>query len=115
MSYTEQEIARVCHEANRALQRINGDLTISPPWDDAPEWMQESAVNGVVNARRGCTPEESHENWTRERLAAGWEYGPVKDEKRFTHPCLVPYDELPPGERVKDSLFVSIVHALARL
>lgn len=115
MSYTDQQIARVCHEANRALQYINGDLEISPSWNDAPRWMQESAMHGVANARMGCTPEESHENWMAERLAAGWTYGPVKDTQRMEHPCLVPYDELPPGERVKDSLFTSIVHALVRL
>jgi len=44
-----------------------------------------------------------HIRWVNERLAAGWAYAPgPKDLVRRTHPSLVPWDELPEEERVKD-------------
>lgn len=32
MTYTDEDVARVVHEANRALQEIHGDECPSPPW-----------------------------------------------------------------------------------
>jgi RyR domain-containing protein len=39
----------------------------------------------------------------------GWRWGAVKDPQQRTHPNLLPYSELPPAEREKDSLFKAIV------
>lgn len=41
-----------------------------------------------------------HEVWAQNRIDDGWTYGPVRDDIRKQHPCLVPYEELP--EREKD-------------
>ena len=35
-------------------------------------------------------------------LLYNWRLGPKKDGARRTHPCLVPYEELPLAEREKD-------------
>lgn len=107
------EIAQVCHEANRAVQAITGDPSPSPAWDGAPEWQRESAVEGVRQALDGATPEQLHESWCGHKRADGWTYGEVKDAGAKTHPCLVPYAELPAEQRAKDSLFHAIVAALA--
>jgi len=48
------------------------------------------------------TPEENHENWLEMKYDQGWEYGPVKDFDKKTHPDLVPYDDLPEIEKRKD-------------
>lgn len=108
------QIARVVHEANRALQIEQADPTIpvSRAWDDTDEETQRSATQGVQGVIDGNTPEQSHEGWTAFKLAHGWVLGPVKDENLKTHPLLVPYAELPPGQQIKDSLFVAIVHVL---
>lgn len=106
-------IARVCHEANRAVQIITGDPAVSPPWDDAPDWQRTSAINGVESARVGTRPVRMHELWCEEKRAAGWTYGEVKDAAAKTHPCLVPYHELPEEQKAKDRLFVAIVRALS--
>ncbi|MFG1709216.1 RyR domain-containing protein [Nonomuraea sp. M3C6] len=104
-------IARVCHEANRVLQIAAGDPAPSPHWADAPAWQRESAIKGVEAALSGATPQELHESWCEVKRAGGWTYGPVKDEAAKTHPCLVPYGDLPDAERVKDHLFHAIVRA----
>ena len=106
------DIAQVCHEANRALQRINGE-DVGPEWGDAPEWMIASAEDGVTNVLSGAGPRESHENWMKFRAADGWVYGETKNEALKTHPCMVPYDQLPVEQRIKDYLFHAIVEALA--
>ncbi|MCM1152660.1 MAG: RyR domain-containing protein [Muribaculum sp.] len=43
-----------------------------------------------------------HEVWARNRMAEGWTYGPVRDDALKTHPCLVPYEDLPENERDYD-------------
>lgn len=44
----------------------------------------------------------THENWSSQRLAEGWRYGPVRDDARKEHPGLVPYDELSESEKQYD-------------
>jgi hypothetical protein len=42
--------------------------------------------------------ELEHGRWNVERLRDDWRYGPMKDEQKKIHPCLVPWDVLPDGE-----------------
>lgn len=43
-----------------------------------------------------------HDVWAQGRIAEGWTWGEERDDKRKTHPCLVPYEELPDAEREYD-------------
>lgn len=43
-----------------------------------------------------------HEVWAAGRIAAGWKYGPVRDELKKEHPCLIPYEELTEEEKNYD-------------
>jgi hypothetical protein len=43
-----------------------------------------------------------HDRWLQEKLAAGWRYGPQRDDARKLSPSLVPYDQLPESEKDKD-------------
>ncbi len=104
--------ARAAHEANRAYCIAIGD-TSQPSWDEAPDWQKSSASNGVVGALNGNTPEDSHKGWMAEKVANGWTFGPVKDPDKKEHPCMVPYAELPVAQRLKDSIFLSVVRAVA--
>lgn len=108
------EIARVCHEANRALQQIQNDPTIpvSPPWEKLGREMVRSIESGVLGILDGNTPEQSHQSWIDFKLSHGWKWGPVKDEVAKEHPLLVPYEELPEQQKLKDHLFSAIVLAL---
>lgn len=45
-----------------------------------------------------------HENWAAERMAAGWTYGPQRDDANKKHPCLVPYEQLSEEEKDYDRM-----------
>ena len=112
---TNEQIARVCHEANRGYQAAvpSVGIPVAAPWDEFPMDQQHGVIAGVALARGGARPYELHEAWTAQKVADGWVYGDVKDADAKTHPCIVPYAELPPEQRVKDALFVAVVQALS--
>lgn len=114
MTYTPEQIAQVCHEANRALRAVHSDL-IAPGWAMISDDMRESAIAGVQTALDGATPKQLHEAWTERKVDTGWRYGEVADEQAKTHPCLVDYDELPERDQDKDLLFAAIVGALGEV
>lgn len=105
--------ASAAHEANRAYCLALGD-TSQPSWDAAPRWQRDSCIAGVAGVLNGNTPRQSHEGWLAHKTRDGWVYGAVKDPERKTHPCMVPYDELPEAQRQKDEIFVIVVHAVHR-
>jgi hypothetical protein len=111
--FTVEQIASVCHTANTRLQALAGDPSPSVPWDSESEEIRQSAIAGVEAALRGVTPEELHAEWCRNKAAQGWRRGEFKDAQARTHPCLVPYADLPGSERVKDAVFGAIVAAMS--
>lgn len=108
------DIAQVIHAANRELQIIYGDPMPSPDWYDAPEYQRREATASVVEAISdpGRTPEQNHQGWMERLIADGWTYGEHKDAAAKTHPTLLPWDELPVDQQLKDRLFIAIVRAL---
>jgi hypothetical protein len=108
-------IAKVCHEANRAYCEVLGEAG-KPPWDEADQKTRESAIQGVLLMIRGETngPKDQHEAWYQTKINEGWTYAKVRDNEKKTHPCLVPYDELPIQQKVKDHLFRAVVKAVLK-
>lgn len=108
------EIARIAHDVNRAYRCALGE-DAGPTWDEVPEWERASVLAGVMFhlSKPWKGPESSHEAWMAHKLAEGWQYGPAKDVEAKTHPCLVPFAELPVEQQAKDFLFRAIVHALS--
>jgi hypothetical protein len=111
---TDPEVARVCHEANRAYCLSHGD-TSHKPWEETPKEIQDSVISGVRAKRDNpaITPKESHEAWLAYKGREGWVYGEEKNFALLTHPCFRPYEELPLEDRRKDTLFLAIVRALS--
>lgn len=91
----------------------NGDES-QKPWDQAEEWQKDSAIKGVQfrvdNPEAG--EDSQHNAWMEDKFKDGWVYGEVKDAAAKTHPCLVPFNELPEFQQKKDKLFCAIVDAL---
>lgn len=44
----------------------------------------------------------AHDVWAAQRMSEGWTWGPERCDHRRTHPCLVPYEELPESEKEYD-------------
>jgi len=43
-----------------------------------------------------------HEVWAETRIKQGWRYGEQRNDELKTHPCLIPYEELPEEEKEYD-------------
>ena len=43
-----------------------------------------------------------HEVWSKNRIQQGWTYGEQRNDELKTHPCLIPYEELPESEKEYD-------------
>ena len=43
-----------------------------------------------------------HEVWAETRIKQGWKYGEQRNDELKTHPCLVPYEDLPEEEKEYD-------------
>lgn len=46
--------------------------------------------------------ENVHDVWAKSRMDEGWTYGPERNDEKKTHPCLVPYNQLPEIEKDYD-------------
>ena len=43
-----------------------------------------------------------HEVWAKGRIEQGWTYGEERNDEKKTHPCLIPYEQLPEIEKEYD-------------
>ena len=110
---TVQLIAQMCHEANRVYCQTLGEGT-QASWDTAPSWQKESAVVGVAArmAQPDAPASDSHIGWLKQKEADGWVYGETKSADKKTHPCMVPYVNLPPEQQKKDAIFCAVCSAM---
>lgn len=94
MSFTDEEIARVAWEAARALADVLDPDAPVPPWSSVHPDHVADEVRLVKAARHGATPEAVHE------------------QRMQLDPQMLPFDQLPPGDRAKDYLFTGICVAM---
>jgi hypothetical protein len=106
-------IAKVCHQANKAWCETTGDNS-QKDWNEAEEWQRDSAIKGVEYrlANPSAGKDAQHNAWMADKINNGWVYGEVKDAEAKTHPCIVPFEQLPEFQQKKDALFCAIVDAL---
>ena len=106
-------IAIICHEANKAWCEVNGDNS-QKHWAESEQWQRDSAISGVefkIN-NQDAGEDAQHNAWMADKIKDGWVYGEIKDAEKKTHPCIVPFNELPEFQQKKDTLFCAIVNAL---
>jgi hypothetical protein len=110
----QEQIARVCHEVNRAYCLALGDSS-QPTWEDAEQWQIDAAIEQarVTLSDLSAGPETSHNTWMAQKVDDGWTYGPEKLPDIKQHPCIVPFDQLPVEQQAKDYIFRGVVHALS--
>lgn len=106
------DIAKICHETNRAYCQTLGDNT-QVAWEEAPSWQRDSAIKGVEFniSNPDAPPSASHDSWLEVKRAEGWQYAPEKDAEKKLHPCFIPYEALPLEQQRKDALFKAVVAA----
>jgi hypothetical protein len=95
-------IARIRH-----LGWICYQIAAGQPYniDPTPDQL-DSLKQGVKFALEhpNMTAQENHDNWMQMKRSQGWVQGPVKDLEQKTHPDLVPYEQLPKIEQLKDHM-----------
>lgn len=76
--------------------------------DKKKEYIPRPADTSAVNIPAELMPlveemaKNVHEVWSKNRMDEGWTYGPERNDSLRTHPCLVPYEELPEIEKEYD-------------
>lgn len=115
MTATIEAMARTCHEVNRVYCEAIGDPAVH--WIEAPDDQVASTCDGVryVLEHPDGGDDACHENWRRTKAAAGWSYGAVKSVPLKEHPCMVPFAQLPPAQKLKDRLFRVVVLSMAEI
>lgn len=110
---TIEQIAEVVHNIQKVFCESIGEII--PAWADAPH-MQATTLQGVIDLIENPTAIGgfSHEQWMKHKIAQGYVWGEVRDHEKKTHPSLVPFNELPHNEQVKDHLFVETVRSLEK-
>lgn len=80
-------------------------------WDEMDDEYKERVMSGVrvAIASPDLDPEHNHISWFNKMGADGWIFGEVKDAVAKTHPSMVPWVELHPSERIKNSMFLRMV------
>jgi hypothetical protein len=109
---TITDIAKVVHNIQVVFCASIGETI--PAWEDALEIMQTATKIGVRDLinNPNATGGFSHEQWMKNKLAEGYVWGVVRDHVKKTHPSLIPFEQLPHNEQVKDHLFVETVRSL---
>jgi len=127
-----EKLAQAIHEKYRKNQEGGkpADDPAMQPWENLREDLKESnrqqaeqipeklrvvgceirPATSQKPTKRELTPDEmeilarmEHERWIKDKMAAGWTYAPPpRDDAKNTHPCLVPWEELPEEEKEKD-------------
>ncbi len=64
--------------------------------------LSDVALTEDLNDLREAIAENAHEIWAENRQAEGWSYGPYRDDKLKQTPDMVPYSQLPEGEKEYD-------------
>jgi ryanodine receptor 2 len=79
--------------------------------DYVPKPIDTSHVT-LTDAQRRLIEQLSanaHDVWAKKRIEDGWQYGPSRNDNAKTHPCLVPYNQLPESEKDYDRVMVEQV------
>ncbi len=69
-----------------------------------PENTNDILLDKSLNELMEKMAKNTHENWAKQRISEGWTYAEKRDDKAKTHPCLIPYEDLPEQEKEYDRI-----------
>ena len=72
------------------------DCGFLPAKDESPRHVEFTAAEVETLAQM------EHERWWAQKRAVGYVFGPQESDVEKTHPCMVPWDQLPEAEKEKD-------------
>lgn len=84
---------------------LAGPLLVEDDVAFVPNPVDTSAffLAGYIESVKDKLAENIHEMWAMNKIEAGWQWGEYRDDVRHIHPCLVPFEKLPPAEKRYDS------------
>jgi len=59
-------------------------------------------INDDILTLSETLAKNTHEVWSANRIADGWVFGDVRDDNKKTHPCIIPFEDLPESEKEYD-------------
>lgn len=108
-----EHVSRACHQAIKSYCEEALNDSSQPDWEYTAKEVREATYSGVIFCLEHpeATQEQLHMNWKRDKIKAGWIYGPTKNETARMHPFITSYDQLPDGEKVKAEISLAVVDA----
>jgi hypothetical protein len=73
-------------------------MTYAPCPIDTSSIRLSPAIEALVER----LAKNAHDLWAVQRLNDGWSLGANRNDMAKTHPCLLPYEDLPESEKVYD-------------
>lgn len=109
-------LAEKVHNINKIYCESIGDFT-QVDWDKVTQVQRNGLIDAIERLIDDPTlsSEDLHNRWCECRRAEGWEYGEVKDVENKLHPCLVPYNQLPYEQIIKDNFIMAVVAAFKNI
>ena len=65
---------------------------------DTSDIQLPEELNGLIEQMS----KNVHEVWAKNRMEQGWVYGEERNDELKSHPCLIPYEDLPEVEKAYD-------------
>lgn len=104
-------------EDSKSLMREYMGLAPRLPFEDMPQEYRERALHAVMAIWKNpdTGPAETHEQWVKRQIAAGWKYGEKFIAPAKESPALRPFAELPEHMRVESHLMWAVCRSLFKL
>ncbi|KPP74149.1 hypothetical protein Z043_106725, partial [Scleropages formosus] len=83
----------------RALLLGSPEQSTAPCPQLTPMFYLQIVLPPHLERIREKLAENSHELWAVTRIEQGWTYGPIRDDNKKLHPCLVDFHSLPDPEK----------------
>lgn len=75
---------------------------MKPTYIPKPAQTDDIVLSDELNGLVEAMAKNVHDVWAESRISQGWTYGPERNDALKTHPCLVPYEDLPEVEKAYD-------------